>query len=341
MKGLLLRLNSLDSTAESAVRVIGFFDALVTSKADLGTLLQSTATLAECPVGIDAAARGLVLRADPAGGVELGGPPAGAGLREYGDAVFWLAREGAALPLDEMVLERFALAGSILLDRTVSSLPAVGDPALVELVVADSTGIVERSRALHLLGLSPTASLRVAAFAGTPDLGAAGITRTAIIGDVSAALLPDSTGSDTVLVEGTLMGLGPELPGAQAAESWRAARTALRFASHELPVIPADQLGGLVVLAERLRPEDIASSPDVAALDRIAAEPGGDDLLSILRAYCATDSVRKAAALVYRHHSTVAYRLEHAEAVLGFELGNPAGRLRLSLAMVMLALRPQ
>jgi len=338
MKGLLLRLSSLDSTAESAVRVIGFFDALVTSRADLTTLLKSTAALAECPVGIDAAARGLVLRTDPAGQVEVGGPPPSAGAREYGDATFWLARDGGPLPLDEIVLERFALAGSILLDRTVSSLPAVGDPALVELIVAESTGIAERSRALHLLGLAPTASLRVAAFAGTPDLHAAGVTRAASIGDVCAALLPD-TGVDAAFAEVALVGLGPVVPGVEAAESWRAARTALRFASPEMPVIPADQLGGLVVLAERLRPEDIASSPDVAALDRIAAEPGGDDLLAILRAYCATDSVRKAAALVYRHHSTVAYRLQHAEAVLGFELDNPAARFRLSLGMVMLALR--
>jgi DNA-binding PucR family transcriptional regulator len=93
-----------------------------------------------------------------------------------------------------------------------------------------------------------------------------------------------------------------------------------------------------LVLAERLRPEDLDASPDVLALDRIAAEPGGDDLLGLLRAYCATDSVRKAAALVYRHHSTVAYHLQHASAVLGFELDNPAGRFRLSLALVMRAL---
>ena len=51
MKGLLLRLSGLDADAESAVRVIGFFDALMTGKADLTTLLKSTAALAECPVG--------------------------------------------------------------------------------------------------------------------------------------------------------------------------------------------------------------------------------------------------------------------------------------------------
>jgi hypothetical protein len=342
MKGLLLRLSALDADAEGAVRVIGFFDALVTSRADLTTLLKSTATLAECQVGVEAAGRGLVLRADPDGSVDVGGPPAGAAVREEADAGFWLARAGPALPLDEMVLERFALAGSILLDRTVSGLPAVGDSALVELLIADSTGIAERSRALHLLGLSPTGSLRVAAFSGTPDLRAAGVVRSAWIGEVGAALLPES-GDPTDWAEqlatgGVLVGLGPAVPGIQAAESWRAARTALRLSSPEMPVMRADELGGLIVLAERLRPEDIALAPDVVALDRIAAEPGGEDLLGILRAYCATDSVRKAGALVYRHHSTIAYHLQHAETVLGFPLDNPAGRFRLNLALVMRAL---
>jgi hypothetical protein len=126
----------------------------------------------------------------------------------------------------------------------------------------------------------------------------------------NASLLPES-GDTTDWAEqfatgGVLVGLGPVLPGIQAAESWRAARTGLRLTSPELTVVRADELGGLIVLAERLRPEDIALSPDVLALDRIAAEPGGEDLLGILRAYCATDSVRKAAALVYRHHSTIA-----------------------------------
>ena len=173
MKGLLLRLSSLDADAESAVRVIGFFDALMTDRAELGTLLRSTAALAECPVGVDAPGRGLVLRADPTGTIDLEGPPAGAGLREYADARFWLARTGPALPLDEMVLERFALAGSLLLDRTVSNLPAVGDPALVELVVSATAGIAERSRALHLLGINPTSTLRVAVSASAPAAAAA------------------------------------------------------------------------------------------------------------------------------------------------------------------------
>lgn len=67
---MLLRLSSLDSDAESAVRVIGFFDALVTGRADLTNLLKSAAELAECP------GRGLVLRAEPGGKIDLAGPPA-------------------------------------------------------------------------------------------------------------------------------------------------------------------------------------------------------------------------------------------------------------------------
>ncbi|MEI8406309.1 MULTISPECIES: PucR family transcriptional regulator [unclassified Kribbella] len=333
MKGLLLRLSGLDADAESAVRVIGFFDALMTGKADLTTLLKSTAALAECPVGIEAAGRGLVLRADPSGAIDIAGPPAVAQMREYGDASFWLARDGASLSLDEIVLERFALAGSILLDRTVSSLPAVGDPALVALVVSASAGIAERSRALHLLGIAPTASLRVAVSTGPPAMRSV----SAVVGDQVVSLWPGDV--PVSAATGVRTGIGPALPAIHAAESWRDACTALRLASPEEPVIRTDDLGGLLVLAERLRPEDIAASPDVAALDRIAAESGGDDLLAILRAYCFTDSVRKAAALVYRHHSTVAYRLEHAESVLGFELGNPNGRFRLYLALVMRALR--
>ncbi|TCO51481.1 PucR-like helix-turn-helix protein [Kribbella antiqua] len=331
MKGLLLRLSALDADAESAVRVIGFFDALMTDRADLNTLLKSTAALAECPVGIEAAGRGLVLRAEPSGAIDVAGPPAAAQIREYGDAVFWLARDAEPLSLDEIVLERFALTGAVLLDRTVSKLPAVGDPALVELVVSATAGIAERSRALHLLGIAPSAPLQVAVSRGTP------VTRqlSAPIGDHTVSLWPGRADVDPDV----RTGVGPVVPAIRAAESWRDACTALRLASPEEPVVRADELGGLLVLAERLRPEDIATSPDVAALDRIAAEPGGDDLLAILRAYCFTDSVRKAAALVYRHHSTVAYRLEHAVEVLGFELDNPHGRYRLYLALVMRALR--
>jgi hypothetical protein len=195
MQGLLLRLSGLDADAENAVRVIGFFDALMTGKADLNTLLRSTATLAECPVGMEAAGRGLVLRADPSGTIDVQGPPAGAQIRMSGDASFWLSRPAGTLAFDEMMLERFALAGSLLLDRTVNALPSVGDPALVELVVSASAGIAERSRALHLLGIDPTASLRVAVSTRMPSAPA----RSAPVGSHVVTLL--TTDDSTALLD--------------------------------------------------------------------------------------------------------------------------------------------
>ena len=48
MRGLLLRLSALDADAESAVRVIAYFDALVARSTDPAALVRATAALAEC-----------------------------------------------------------------------------------------------------------------------------------------------------------------------------------------------------------------------------------------------------------------------------------------------------
>ncbi|SFK40117.1 PucR C-terminal helix-turn-helix domain-containing protein [Streptosporangium canum] len=52
MQGLLLRLSTLDADAESAVRVIAYFDSLVRNHASVSVLLQATARLTQCPVGL-------------------------------------------------------------------------------------------------------------------------------------------------------------------------------------------------------------------------------------------------------------------------------------------------
>jgi hypothetical protein len=96
--------------------------------------------------------------------------PAAAGRRELEEGtVVWLARTGESLPLDEMVLERFSIAVALLLDDGRLPLPALGDPALVELALSDGAGEAERSRALHLLRLQPNTLLRVLAVKGTPN----------------------------------------------------------------------------------------------------------------------------------------------------------------------------
>ncbi|ALG12448.1 hypothetical protein AOZ06_41305 [Kibdelosporangium phytohabitans] len=57
----------------------------------------------------------------------------------------WPARAGDASPLDEMVLERLSITLALSLRLDQAPLPALGDPALVELVLSDSAGEAERS----------------------------------------------------------------------------------------------------------------------------------------------------------------------------------------------------
>jgi hypothetical protein len=314
MEGLLLRLSALDADAENAVRVIGFFDRLIARRAGLDVVVRSASELAECPMGVSSSARGLT----------AGGPlPRGAAKRELEDGtVVWLARAGKPLPLDDIVLERFSIAVAVLLDHSRLPLPSLGDPALVELVLSDSAGEADRSRALHLLGFTPTTKLRVLAVNGKPN----GLNTA--LGALHAVLAPH----DIAPQDGEV-GVSAVVPAIAAPDAWRAARTAVRFATESSPVVHAEHLGARALLAE-LPPEEIAKVADVVALDQF--EP---DMLTLLTAVCTTSSLRQAASVVHRHHSTIPGRLEHAEAALGFPLDTPEGRFRLHLALVLRRLR--
>ncbi|WP_433137507.1 helix-turn-helix domain-containing protein [Actinomadura nitritigenes] len=345
MKGLLLRLSGLDADAENAVRVIGFFDRLIAGRASPHALVRATATLAECPAGLADPARGISLRSEPAAAPgEAAGERA---VREFAETgIVWLERPGAPLPLDEIVLERFAFAATVLLERERDERD---DAALVDLVVAADAAEADRCRALRAMRFEPSAPLHVLAVAGgdaAAVLGALGRdARAAALGHVHAVLARDVPADlEDRTPDGTRIGVGPALPGAEAPDAWRLARSALRFTTlgDGLPtVVRHDRLGGLAAIAARLRPEDIALVADVAALDRLAAEPHGDDVLAVLVAFCATGSTRKAAARVHRHHSTIAARLSHAERRLGFSFQAPGGRLRLDLALLLRHLRDE
>lgn len=404
MKGLLLRLSGLDADAENAVRVIGFFDRLIAGRAGLDALVRSTADLAGCPVGVHAPGQGLSLRAEPESPVDAAGaPPPGAATRELeGGVVVWVARTGAPIPLDDMLLERFAIATAILLEHTGVPRPELGDPALVELVLSEDAGTAERARALHLLGIGPSTRLRVLAVVGAGSFAG----RSAVLGSVRAVLateLPGYSGTDAgagranglldggrtgagpatprnpppasltdggrtgappttprnpppasfadgrragagsavpgdlspaLLADGGRAGIGPEVAAIDAARSWTAARTALRFTATAEPLVWWENLGVLAALDGQ---PGLAEFADVQALDRLAAESG--DTLATLTALCATGSARKAAAVLHRHHSTMPARLARAEAVLGFEVDSPAGRFRLHLALMARRLR--
>jgi hypothetical protein len=231
------------------------------------------------------------------------------------------------------VLERFAIAAAVLLSETRSRLSGLDDPALLELAVSASAGDAERSRALHLLGFSPLTPIRVLA---TPQPLPDPPGPQAAIGSQHAVLVP----AETIVPTGHTIGIGPAVPAMRAPESWRAATVTVRFAAPGvIDTVEWDSLGALGPIAQRLPADAVGDVPDLKALDRLAAEPGGQDTLDLLTAVVATDSVRKAATLVHRHHSSVAGRLARAEAALGFDVHSPDGRFRLTLALALRRLR--
>ncbi|WP_344744103.1 helix-turn-helix domain-containing protein [Streptosporangium vulgare] len=169
--------------------------------------------------------------------------------------------------------------------------------------------------------------------------------RAARLGDTVALLVGpsiDGLGEPPGMPGTWRVGVGPETRGAGAAESWAAARTALRFTGPH----PADRvvdwadLGALALFATHVPDEEIAALPDVRAVEELARRPYGTEVLEAVRALCAEGTVRRAAVAVHLHHSSLAARIARAEAVLGFSLADSAGRLRAHLAMRLVRLRP-
>ncbi|WP_007509149.1 PucR family transcriptional regulator [Pseudofrankia saprophytica] len=223
MKGLLLQLSALDADAESAVRVIAYFDALVAARADAASLVRATAALAECGAGLETADIGRVrYRQDGTpmphsvegvrsaeGSAEPGHVSGWMSLDGDGGRV-WLERPGLPRPLDEIVLERMAIAARAIGTRARPSLH-IADPALVELVLSDRESAEDRARALRLLGLLPDVAVRAVAIsppAGT-DVGVQAVAlmargrlgrrtvRVAVLGRMAAVLLQDRSAAAT------------------------------------------------------------------------------------------------------------------------------------------------
>jgi hypothetical protein len=356
MLGLMVRLSALDADAASAVRVIGFFDALVEYGAALDVVLRQTAALAECPVGVRTADGHLSERTEPSGTLRHGSPPRGARTSRLpsGDEV-WLERDGTPHPLDDLLIERFALAAGVALSHRRRDLADLDDSALLRLAISAGVPEAERLRALDRLGVPATASVPLAAVAGpAAALDAlccelAGKCR-APVGGIEALLLPAPLPDAVTVPAGGRIGVTAAHPAADLPAAWREASTALRFtlpSRHRGPPYPPfepavvrfESLGAFAAVADGLSAEQISRVPDVAALDRLAGQPGGEELIRTLEAVAATESLRRAATMLHLHHNSVAYRVARAEQVIGYSVGDPYARSKLMLALVLRRVR--
>lgn len=350
MFGLLRRLSALDADAASAVRVIGFFDALVEQGAAIDLILRQTAALTECPVGVRSSGSQLSERLEPGGEMRFGGPPASAHRYQLpsGDEV-WLERDGAEHPLDDLVLERFALAAAVAFGRGQQDLSALDQSALLQLAVSASTPDSARRRMLERLGIRAAATVHVLAMAGPADqfdeLGRRlpGKHR-ARVGPIGLLLAVQKPQDALAVPVGSRVGIAPPHLATELPEAWRQACTALRFTAasthpappyptYEPPVVRFDDLGSFGPIAEALTADQISALPDVIALDKLAELPGGEEMLHTLEAVAATDSLRRAAAILHMHHNSVAHRVARAEQVLGFSVADLYARPRLMLAI--------
>ncbi|MFR9803171.1 helix-turn-helix domain-containing protein [Pseudonocardia sp. RS010] len=357
MYGLLLRLSALDADAASALRVIGFFDVLVEQGAAVDVVLQRTAALAGCAVGLRRTDTPQGRRADVNTPVHDGTPPIWARVRPVPvDHEIWLERFGTPLPLDDLLLERFALTTSVALSRRQRDVENLDDASLLRLAVDATADEMRRRRALVRLGLPPTGLVHTMAAEGAPALidklaGSAGpLLARASVGMAHALVSACPFAEDLSVPVGTRVGIASPHPAASLPTAWREASIALRFAlpsRRDFPPYSLDEavavrypaLGGFGALAERMSPEAINEVADVQALDELASESAGEEVLHTLEVVASTESMRRAATILHLHHNSVAHRVTRAEKVLGFSLGEPYARSRLMLALVLRRLR--
>lgn len=338
------------------MRIIGFFDRLVENRADVHALVRAAADLAECPAGLRDPRGAVVVRYD-----EHGRPLAPArgtvsldrafGSDSDGHGVVWLERASGPASLDEMLLERMAVAADVIVYRADRGRLREGDPTtLLPVLLSGQASRAETRRIVGLLGFRTDRDLTTVAVRPVGDpadeahalsaaLGraAVGLVRGTAFAEeialVSAVELPADLVGDVLDGRG-YAGLGGCRPIDRLGESWAQARTALRFAraGGPAPVVRFADLGPAALLAHVPGGESMRN-PDVQVIARLAATAGGREELAMVEGLCRTGSLRRTAAELHMHHSSVAHRVQKVEQALGYSLDTPEMLFRAMLAI--------
>ncbi|MEV2222575.1 helix-turn-helix domain-containing protein [Nocardia vinacea] len=318
------------------IRIVAFYDTLMRRRVDLPALARASAGLAECVAGIRLHGTGRAIRVSPEGkeasipqAPETTTAPIILDDEEIGTV--WLERADGPGQLDEVLLDRLAIAVAATVDRYGPARTTMADPALVELVISAASDEVARERALRLLGFAADLPVRVVAVRSQLPLDQIGSlvcparpVKAAAIADVGVIL---ATGLDPArFPAGVRAGIGPA---DRPDRSWPEARTALRFASPRQPIVHYDDLGASALLAH-VPQTVVRDNADVAAIARMASTP---EDLKTLDVYCATASLRRAAELLHLHHSSVSRRIDQIGRALGIDLTDPTGLFRARIAL--------
>jgi len=348
MQGLMYRLAELDADSAGLVRVIDYFDALVRHGADTVALMRASAILANCVVGIETTGKSGnldVRRCDPHGAWSPQPERLPSVTKDVvvGDTVVgrvWIERQGEQLPLDEMLVDRMALTAASILQPRRSLTDAEHTRNL--LVSADERVVLAACASLRI---EPSTMVRVLvstggglAIPGEAALGRA--TSIELDGDhlalVLDAHLPQQLPVFTAAATSTRTRAGVSLA-ARASEIHllvASAQFARSQTSESAPVVNADDLGALVLLAPgpKVGHERI---PDIVHALALRGSESGGELLETLKVYLQAGTLRAAADAMFLHHSSVAHRLAKLSQHMGFEVDSIEHRAR-SMAMMML-----
>lgn len=359
MRGLLMRLSEVDSTAEAAMKVVATFDTLMQHHASVDAVLRTTAALAQCKVGMSDQEQSVVT---------LVGPDGRAISQDFNDkilisvlhqevvadgeviALVWLERNAGPEVYDELILERLSL--------TLAAIRLEGKPAWdtaqLETVISDEADETSRSAALNRMGLTPDTKVRVVAFSSAtasdfmPDarmradvirsLGVHG-SSSAIIGRMGV-VIQKSSKVFPKQVPGTILGVGPVCQAFDLPVSKKDAFDAVRLA-RVLPILigslaDSSELGSMLLLAGISREQSLQNR-DVRALREYAVTGHQDDLVA-LEAFLRAGNLRGAGQLLHRHHSSVAVRLTHIQTAMGIDLNEPQGIYRAQTALTLFRL---
>lgn len=271
----------------------------------------------------------------------------------------WVERDGIAEATDPEVLER--LRQALRASAQASATLHIDDPALLEVVLSDKANRADRTRAVRLLGLDDSKELRVAAVSGQVDPRRVfarvlpdQTLRTASIGRVTAVVFQGSENTrglsdrlDAAVVAlfpaaphaeaGPWIGIGSAVNVLAAPTSWEQAQHALRFASSTgfgRRAIAYERLSTLQVLAD-IPADKVRQVVDLVHINEIAASPAGALEIDTLEAFCQYGSLRRTAAELHLHHSTVAARIAHIEERMSWDLDNPLDRFLATLVLML------
>jgi hypothetical protein len=341
------------AAAESTGLTAGLRDEWNSVQAQVAGELVST----DDDVGIAIARSAVAQRLRGRRAVELGSALAASievGAGRIG--VAWLLGAESWRPLDYLVVERLAQAAAAhaLQAHERRAPEAVADPAAVERLLGGRLSAHELAQASRRAGLSasgryvavaldqvPPSAVSLEALGAVVERAIGGVVRSTVVGR-TAAVVAEAAGEPARALHG-LEGPGFAVHAgiSEAAEigdlptAWEQAREALalrRMAAGDGRLAFFSDLGPLHLLAQIPR-EEVLASELFQRLTGSLIQHGNPSDIDVLEVYLQAGTLRRAAARVYLHHTSVENRLKRIQEDLQVDLRQPQARFEVQLVL--------